>query len=209
MISSVFKLDTEFYKLPLEIDAERLAWEVNQFPESDWRPHPQGNPGNSALLFCTVGGTQNDEVKGPMRPTSLLDRCPYIQQIFESFQAPIGRARLMRIEGQGDATEHVDTNYYWMHHIRIHIPAVTNPGVRFLCDDKSVHMAPGEVWIFDSWKRHNVLNPADYSRIHLVVDTVGSEPFWNLIDRSEKPFAESPAPYARTCRRRENGPPDS
>jgi uncharacterized protein (TIGR03032 family) len=193
MISCVFKLDTEFYKLPLEIDAERLAWEVNQFPESDWRPHPQGNPGNSALLFCTVGGTQNDEVKGPMRPTSLLDRCSYIQQIFASFQAPIGRARLMRIEGQGDATEHVDTNYYWMHHIRIHIPAVTNPGVRFLCDDKSVHMAPGEVWIFDSWKRHNVLNPADYSRIHLVVDTVGSEPFWNLIERSEKPFAESPA----------------
>ena len=55
----------------------------------------------------------------------------------------------------------MDTNYYWMHHVRVHIPAVTYPEVKFLCLDQEVHMAAGECWIFDSWKKHNVINPVE------------------------------------------------
>jgi len=188
----MFRLDTEFYRLPLRLDAARLAGEASQFSEAEWRPHPQGHAGNSALPLVTVGGTMNDEVKGPMGPTPFLQRCPYIRQALAALRAPIGRARLMRIAGQADATEHVDTNYYWMHHVRVHIPAVTNPAVRFLCNGREVHMAPGEAWIFDSWKLHNVLNPANASRIHLVVDTVGSARFWELVERSARPFDPDP-----------------
>jgi uncharacterized protein (TIGR03032 family) len=43
-------------------------------------------------------------------------------------------------------------------------------------------MAAGEVWVFDTWKRHGVDNPAGTKRIHLVVDTVGSAGLWELID---------------------------
>ncbi len=182
----MFQLESEFYRLPLRFDAARLAEEALQFREEEWCPHPQGHPGNSALPLVSVNGGINDEVKGPMRPTPFLARCPYIQQVLASFETVIGRARLMRIAGQSDAREHVDTNYYWMHHVRVHVPAITWPEVRFLCDGKSVHMAAGEAWIFDSWKRHNVVNPVDTPRIHLVVDTVGSAYFWELISRSER-----------------------
>ena len=41
-------------------------------------------------------------------------------------------------------------------------------------------MGPGEVWIFDTWRLHNVLNPPGAERIHLVVDTVGSDAFWAM-----------------------------
>lgn len=177
----MFSLDSEFCKLPLHFATARLAEEVLQFSESEWRAHPQGHAGNSALPLVSVGGGINDEVKGPMRPTPFLARCPYLRQVFAAFGAPIGRARLMRIAGQSDATAHVDTNYYWMHHVRIHIPAVTYPQVRFLCADKSVHMAAGEAWIFDSWKLHNVINPVDSPRIHVVADTVGSAHFWEKV----------------------------
>jgi len=34
-------LDTEFIKLPLRFDVDRLAEEVSQFSEDEWRPHPQ------------------------------------------------------------------------------------------------------------------------------------------------------------------------
>ncbi|MHA3771807.1 TIGR03032 family protein [Verrucomicrobiota bacterium sgz303538] len=180
----MFQLESEFYRLPLRFDAARLAKEVLQFREDEWCPHPQGHPGNSALPLVSVNGEINDAVKGPMRPTPFLARCPYIQQVLAGLGAVIGRARLMRIAGQSDAHEHVDTNYYWMHHVRVHIPAVTWPEVRFLCGGKSVHMAAGEAWIFDSWKRHNVLNPVDTARIHLVADTVGSDSFWDLVVRS-------------------------
>lgn len=190
----MFQLDTEFYKLPLIFDSARLAEEVLQFREDEWRRHPQGHKGNSALPLISVGGGMNDEVKGPMLETPFLQRCPYLRQALASLRTVIGRARLMRIAGQADAVEHVDTNYYWMHHVRVHIPAVTYPEVRFMCNQKNVHMAPGETWIFDSWKPHNVFNPVETPRIHIVADTVGSGYFWELVARSEMPFLEGAEP---------------
>ena len=50
------KLDTEFTKLPLAFDVERMRAEVEAVPESDWRPHPQGHPGNSALPLISPWG---------------------------------------------------------------------------------------------------------------------------------------------------------
>jgi len=38
------KLDTEFIKLPLAFDVERMRAEVEAVPESDWRPHPRAIP---------------------------------------------------------------------------------------------------------------------------------------------------------------------
>ena len=84
----------------------------------------------------------------------------------------------MRLDAGAEATAHVDANYYWSQRVRVHIPVETTPGVRFLCGDAEAHMAPGEVWIFDTWRQHNVLNPPGTRRIHLVVDTVGSDAFW-------------------------------
>ena len=54
------------------------------------------------------------------------------------------------------------------------------PTVRFECGDAAIHMAAGECWIFDTWRQHRVINDAQASRIHLVVDTVGGEAFWGL-----------------------------
>ena len=188
----MFTLDSEFYRLPLRFDAARLAEEVRQFTEEEWRAHPQGHAGNTALPLIAVGGGINDDVKGPMRPTPYLERCPYLRQVLASFGTVLGRARLMRIAGQSDATPHIDTNYYWMHHVRIHVPAVTYPEVRFLCLDQSVHMAAGEAWIFDSWKKHNVVNPVTAPRIHLVADTVGSAHFWDLVARAGEESRDVP-----------------
>ncbi|HKV09299.1 MAG TPA: TIGR03032 family protein [Thermoanaerobaculia bacterium] len=176
------RLDTEFVKLPLLFDADRLAAEIAAIPETDWRPHPQGHPGNSALpLIAAEGDPGNDATRGPMRPTPHLARCPYLRQVLASFGAVLGRTRLMRLDGNAEATPHSDTNYYWMQRVRIHVPVVTRPEVQFLCGDRSVHMAAGEAWIFDTWKTHNVLNPNPTRRIHLVSDTVGSAAFWDLV----------------------------
>jgi uncharacterized protein (TIGR03032 family) len=183
------KLDTPFLRLPLRFDADRLAAEVSQFAEAEWRAHPQGHAGNTALpLVAAHGDPADDAARGPMAPTPHLARCPYLRQALAALGTVLGRTRLMRIVGHGEATPHVDTNYYWLHHVRVHVPAVTTPGVRFLCDDDSVHMKPGECWLFDTWRRHNVVNPADASRIHLVADTVGTGDFWELVAGAERPF---------------------
>jgi uncharacterized protein (TIGR03032 family) len=183
------KLETEFVRLPLDFDVERLRTEVLSVPESAWRPHPQGNPGNSALPLIAVGGDPfDDATRGAMAPTPNLVGLEYLHQVLASFGTVLGRARLMRLDGNSEATLHVDTNYYWAERVRIHVPIVTSDSISFQCGDRALHMPPGQSWIFDAWRRHNVLNPTGDRRIHLVADTVGSAQFWDLVDRGTRPF---------------------
>ena len=94
-------------------------------------------------------------------------------QALDSIGATWGRSRLMRLSGAAEVTPHVDTDYYWRDHMRVHVPIVTQPTVRFQCGDEAVNMAAGECWIFDTWSLHSVHNDATQARIHLVADTVG------------------------------------
>lgn len=183
------RLDTEFYKLPLHFDVKRLQQEIAQFTEEDWRPHPQGFKDNSALLLVSAfGSTEDDGLKGPMRPTPLLEKSPYLKQVLASFGTVIGRTRLMRLGGHAEAHAHMDANYYWHQRVRIHVPIVTDPEIQFHCGDKHLHMGEGECWIFNTWYMHNVINPTDLLRVHLVADTVGSAAFWDLVAQAEGPY---------------------
>jgi uncharacterized protein (TIGR03032 family) len=188
------QLPRPFIRLALTVDADRLRSEIRQFGPTEWRAHPQGHPGNSALpLIARRGNPHDDGVAGPMGATPQLAHCPYLRQVLAALRTPIGRSRLMRLDSGAEATPHVDTNYYWSQRVRVHVPIVTTPGVIFVCGDEEIHMAPGEVWIFDTWRPHNVLNPPGVERIHLVVDTVGSDAFWSLA--RNQGVAAPPLPY--------------
>ncbi len=140
------RLPQPFIRLALTVDVDRLRSEIAQFGPGDWRDHPQGHPGNSALpLVARHGQAHDDGVAGPMAPTPHLARCPYVRQVLAALNAPLGRSRLMRLDAGAEATSHVDANYYWSQRVRVHIPIETTPGVRFLCGDAETHMAPGEV----------------------------------------------------------------
>ncbi len=182
------RLPVPFIQLPLQFDAAVLAAEIVALGEDVWMAHPEGFAGNSALpLIAANGDPTSNAIAGPMRPTPHLQRCPYLMHAMARIGAVWGRSRLMRLSGQAEVTEHVDTNYYWRERMRVHVPIVTQPDVRFLCDREEIHMAPGECWIFDTWRRHRVINGADVSRIHLVADTVGGEHFWQQIDLGRAP----------------------
>ena len=175
------QLPLPFIQLPLLFDADRLAAEVAALGEDCWMPHPQGFPGNSMLPLIAVGGDPgNESFAGAMRPVPLLARCPYLTQVLASLGVTLGRTRLMRLAGHAEVTRHADMGYYWADRVRVHVPIVTQPTVRFECGGLVVNMAAGECWIFDTWRQHRVLNDAERSRIHLVVDTVGGERFWSL-----------------------------
>lgn len=174
------RLPAPFIKLPLRFDIARLKAEIDQFPESEWRGHPQGFAGNSALVLVSHDGGENDDTTGAMAPAPRLDRCPYLKQVMESFQTVMGRSRLMRLEPGAEVTPHTDIDLYWRDRIRIHVPIVTDPSVRFNCDGVEIHMGAGEAWIFDNWRPHHVINGSGIRRVHLVMDTVGSAAFWQL-----------------------------
>ncbi|MFI8619025.1 TIGR03032 family protein [Acidovorax sp. NPDC077693] len=182
------RLNTEFIRLPLAFDAARLASEIRALPEVAWQPHPEGHAGNAALpLMAVEGDPLNNGVKGVMQPTPQLHDCPYLQQVMSVLQAPIGRTRLMRIDGRAEASLHVDVNYYWQQHMRVHVPIVTDPAVQFICGGQALHMAAGQAWVFDTWREHNVINPTHLQRIHLVIDTTGSAALSALLAQGGRP----------------------
>ncbi len=181
------KLKHEFYKLPLSFDVEKLQQEILQFKDSDWSPHHENFKGNYAVPLISVNGEKNNDFKGPMKACQALKDSPYIKQVLASFNEVFGRSRLMALDPGCEVPLHSDINYHWYKRVRIHIPIISSEEVIFHCGDKQVHMAPGECWIFDSWKNHKVVNNSKLRRIHLVIDTFGSSRFWQMIEQSEVP----------------------
>lgn len=182
------KLQVPFVQLPFQFDAEALQREIAGIDGKHWRDHPQKFPGNFALPLISVDGNpDSDAVAGPMQPTPYLAQCPYLMQVLSGLGAVWGRTRLMKLSGQAEVSTHADINYYWRERVRVHVPILTQPTVRFLCGDAEVNMAPGECWIFDTWRPHRVINAADDERIHLVADTVGSPRFWDLVGQGRAP----------------------
>lgn len=187
------KLQVPFLQLPVLFDAEAMAAEVAAVDPRWWRGRTRHDDGNSALTLVTTGGDpDSDALDGPMQPTPALQQCPYLMQVLEALGATWGRARLMRLSGQAEVRAHVDINYYWRERMRVHVPIVTTPSVRFQCGDGEVNMAAGECWIFDTWRRHRVLNAGNDTRIHLVADTVGGEGLWDLLAQARPPGMRGP-----------------
>lgn len=178
------KMDSEFVKLPLTFDVDRMIQETSQFEEGVWQPHPGRHAGNSALPLISYGGLDNDDFSGPMQETPHLQKCEYIRQITANFGEVLGRSRLMRLAGGSEVPIHVDAIYHWHRHVRIHIPIVTNDQVIFHCGTREVNMQAGECWLFDSWRNHKVVNHSEETRIHLVLDTSGSSRFWDIVDNT-------------------------
>lgn len=176
------KLQARFMQLPVCYDADRLSDEIGALPESAWLPHPQRFAGNDFLPLVSVDGDPlSESFAGPMRPTPYLERCSYLVDVLASIGVTIGRTRFMRLSGHAEVTPHIDAHYYWRERMRVHVPIVTQPTVRFSCGDQEVNMKAGECWIFDTWSRHRVINDAVEQRIHLVIDTVGGAGFWDLL----------------------------
>lgn len=188
------KLHSRFIQLPVLFDADALARELASLRESDWMPHPAGYAGNDFLpLIAAHGDPSNESFDGPMRPTPFLSaERPYLMEVLGHLGAVWGRTRLMRLSGHAEVSEHADVNYYWRERMRVHVPIITQPTVSFHCGPETVHMAPGECWVFDTWSLHRVINDQTESRIHLVADTVGGEGMLRLLSQGRSPAAPAP-----------------
>ena len=183
------RLSRPFYRLRARFDVARLRAEVAALPGSAWAKHPNEIRGNSSMRLISVDGGENDDVNGVMRQTPHLAQSPYLRQVLASFGVVWSRSRLLRLAPGAGVPEHADINYHWFNRVRLHIPLITRPEVRFYCGDQSVHMAAGEAWLFDNWRLHRVENPTPDERIHLVADTSGSSSFWQFVAQSELPDA--------------------
>jgi hypothetical protein len=184
------KLSRPFFQLPILFEVARLQAEVAALPAEAWAPHPDGVPGNSAVRLISVDGGETDSHQGQMLPTHWLEAMPYLRQVLAGFGVVWSRSRLMRLAPGAGVPVHADINYHWHTRVRLHIPVFTLPEVRFHCDGQTIHMAAGEAWIFDNWRRHHVENASSAPRIHLVADTTGTAAFWQFACGQAPPRAQ-------------------
>ena len=179
------EISRPFIRLPWQFDAMRMSDEVAKIDASAWMQHPSRLSGNSAVALISRDGRDNDDFEGEMAETRHLTGSPYLRQVLASFDEVLGRSRLMKLAAGSEVATHVDFNYHWYTRVRIHIPIITNENVTFFCGDRSLHMRAGECWIFNSWRRHRVVNDGSEDRVHLVVDTAGSSRFWQVVRAME------------------------
>jgi len=170
--TDIVKLGFTFDPLALQADLARIHPEEwtphfnNQIFEGDW----------SGVALRSVGGTSGTiysglDTRSDCQDTPLLGRCPYLQQVLESFRCPLQSARLLKLEPRSHIHKHSDPYLgYADGEVRLHIPVQTDPEVRFYLEGERVLMQPGECWYLNLSRSHWVDNFSDIPRIHLVID---------------------------------------
>lgn len=164
----MLKIEHSLYKTSYHFDADKI---LNELEGQDWTDHNLFTAqGNSALILVSTKGEVNHEFNPPMLPTDALNKMPYTSSIWDTLGIPKLRSRFMKIKAGGFMPEHYDTHPWWRDKVRIHIPVKTNEKVVFRCGEAIANMKAGECWVIDNADLHEVINPSDEDRIHLVLD---------------------------------------
>lgn len=126
-----------------------------------------------------------EEMMWEVKDTPLYNALPGAREILDRIPAKLERVRLMRLSGGGELSRHSDITDHDAgtadgQIMRLHLPIVTNPGVRFTSWDlynqpNEIHMSPGRWWYLDVRKPHRAINTQGAERIHLVVDAVANQ----------------------------------
>src|SRR4051812_46447221 len=180
------RLETEFYKLPVTFDPERVYAELSSIEPYRWVP--QGSPRSLWLPLVSHHGLDTSHPSPPTWPTGNLARCPYLRQVLAYFRSPLTDVRVRKVEPGTSCPAHYDGHYAGFSRYRLHLPLDTDPRIQFRCNGKQVHMDRGEVWLFDRLSLYGITNPTDRPRVHITVETGGSSALWGLIERAARPF---------------------
>ena len=174
------------YQLPLEFDAERLHLDLAKVREDEWITHyntsDHEGPWHLAALISPGGMQENIwscAIPEICRPTPLLERCQYLQDVLSQIQVEMSSVRLMRLGAGALIKEHSDS--LTDDDARIHVPITTNPEVEFYLNEEIVKMDAGSCWFLDFREPHSVVNRGSGSRTHLVIDGRKNDWFFEQI----------------------------
>jgi quercetin dioxygenase-like cupin family protein len=185
-------------RLPRTFDQERLvrdlgaAISAGEFLAN--RPTYHDGGWKALALVSNGGGTDAESLRmakgqGDYKKTNIIAKCPYFEEVVDSFGCPVERVRLLRLEPGAKIHEHIDLGDGWaMKRVRLHVPIVTHDEVYFYVDGQRVIMKPGELWYCDFTKPHRVHNKSDIGRVHMVLDVVVDD--WLKTLFPDEPLAE-------------------
>jgi hypothetical protein len=98
----------------------------------------------------------------------------------------------MRVAPGAEVPLHRDQSYHWLRRVRVHVPIMTDAAVMMSCDGERKHFPAGEAWILDTRRVHGVTNQSVQDRVHLVLDTEGSDPLFASVGTGGSELVEIP-----------------
>jgi hypothetical protein len=168
-------------RLPFTFDADLLARDLRCLSAVGWTQHfvRQNYDGDWSVipLRGKAGATHpvmmiySDPTCTDFADTPMLAACPYFRQVLDTFQAPLGAVRLMRLTPGSVIKEHNDPDLSFEEGtVRIHVPVVTNAGVEFYLNRSRVVLDAGSSWYLRLSDPHSVANRGSSDRVHMVID---------------------------------------
>lgn len=82
----------------------------------------------------------------------------------------LGRVLITKLPPGGKIYPHADEGAPALYYDRFHLCIQAGEGTSFRSLDETVEMRPGEIWWVDNRVEHEVINPTDTDRLHLIVD---------------------------------------
>jgi len=169
---------TKWLKLPYSFDVEKMQLELKQIRSGEWINHMNTSAYKKRWccipLYSVDGRTDTIyafEEDADYLPTKILERCPYIKSVIETFECEKAAVRLMSLAAGDEIAPHVDGySSYDGGVLRIHVPIVTDPKVKFIVDGEEVHFTQGDTWYLNADCMHGVRNDWDRDRVHLLMD---------------------------------------
>jgi hypothetical protein len=114
--------------------------------------------------------------EGEWRDLPVLRECPAIGVLLASLRCPLKAARLMRLCAGAYIKPHRDHGLALEYgEARLHLPIHSGGDVRFTVDGRLVPMREGELWYVNTDREHEVRNPGNTDRIHLVIDCLADD----------------------------------
>jgi hypothetical protein len=186
-------------RLPLSFDPAQLAHDMRTVESCGWIAHfvPQNYEGDWSVipLRGRAGATHpimmisSDPSCKEFEDAPMLASCPYFREVLDTFEAPLGSVRLMRLTPGSIIKEHTDLELSFEEGtVRIHVPVVTNPDVDFRLNRQRVVLEAGSAWYLRLSDPHSVANRGTSDRVHMVIDAQVNDWVGKLLGRAAPSF---------------------
>ena len=160
-------------KLNFQFDGDRMKQELESISGS-FQLIKNAYTGNSLtgmhLILPTKDGVPNEKGE-TFKMTEELKKCPYLQEVLNTFQCDKFMFRTQNLKAGGRIEKHSDGDKGLASNIvRLNIPVSTNDNVYTYFNNERIPMKSGECWLPNVIKVHEMENNSDETRWQIMVD---------------------------------------
>jgi hypothetical protein len=150
------------------------AWLHNTYRQESYEVHRDTQ--SVILVFTDGAGWPDIEIRREMGWDLLAEQAvPLMNKIIDRHYPPGGaivRAMAVRLPSGGVIKSHKDKHPSFHFSHRVHIPLLSNPGVRFTIDGQCHNLQVGKAYEINNQKQHSVTNGGEEQRITFIFDYV-------------------------------------